>query len=326
MSHFNHRKAVKKFFIGLISGVLCLIISGCSMPFLGPQDEYYKFYNQVYNDRKSLIKGKTLSEADPSFWNQTDAIPVTLYKSKLIARGVGKINAFETGKGGVVAAAPSFIILGINPLTAAGSALAFLLIGPQREAEDPAFQEQIDKFLASYNWQSEEYFFQVLKKGTALPLNRESTDDFMLDRFGKPMSETAELGKRNVKVSFMFMIMPNKMGGWTEPKYNLISSIGLTIASDEALRAFNTKFPMARDFSMPPIFSLTQWGEGKSGTELRKVEAFPGMYMGTIYRNSAYFSKEQWLSNNGAFLEEQLKLAITYLAQEADHLLFAGNQ
>lgn len=323
--HFCNRKPLKKFFIGLILGSLCLVIFGCSIPFIGGENEYYKFYNQVYNDKRSLIKGKSLSEADPSFWNQSGAVLVTLYKSKLIARGVGKINAFETGKGGVAAAAPSLIILGTNPFTLAGSALAFLLIGPQREATDPAFQQQIDKFLASYNWQNEEYFFQLLKKGTALPLSRETADDFILDRFGKPMTETAELGKRNVMVSFMFIIMPNKMGGWTEPRYNLTSSIGLTIATDEALGAFNSKFPMSKNFFMPPIFSLTQWGEGKSGAELRKVDAYPGMYMGTIYRNSAYFSKEQWLSDNGAFLEEQLKLAITYLAQEADRLFFTSN-
>jgi len=214
------------------------------------------------------------------------------------------------------ASIPSLVVQGINPATGIGTGIGFLLMGPQRE-KDPTFKHKIDRYLESYNWQIDDYFFQALKNGTSLSLNREIADDFIFDRFGRPIGETAKLGKQNVLILFSFMIMPKTMGGWTEPKYILMASVGIVVATEDTLRLISAKFP-----GQSPIFSRTYSGQKQSGSELRMMNNYPEMYIGSIYKNSDYHTKEQWLSNNGAFLEEQLKSAMTYLAKETDRLFF----
>ena len=315
----------KNFFLMFPRIIFLLFLSACSTTsYAVHSDDYANFYLQLTTDKQSLIKGITLAEADPSFWSQSKDISFNLYPAQVTAWGVGGINTGETAVEDAKATAPLLIAQGvtqgINPATGVSAGLGILLLGPQR-AQDPLLQEKVNQLLDSYDWEMNDYFFQLLKKSTTLSFNKQETSDFIFDRFGKPTKTEQTLEKTNIIVFFNFILSPSRMGGWTEPKYILEANAGITVTTKEALEAFKAHFP-----HRTPIFSETNAIEGGSGSTLRRVPAYPGMYMASIYKNSKYHTREEWLSHNGALLQEQLKEAIEYLAQEADRLVFAGKQ
>jgi len=282
--------------------VLPLILCACSINtgITRQQDAYLNFYTQLYRDQKSLLKGKTLAEVEPSFWQEVDTIPVTIFSNRVVSLGVGKIDTFSTVRDTVLYG-------GLN------------LISPSR-LNDPVFQQKIDKIAESYAWQADGYFFQALKKSTTRPIEKKIAEGFLFGMPGQPASGKVDLGKRNAAILLVFHIMPNKMGGWGEPKYKLNANMGVIVATEQALRAFTDKFP-----GQIPVFSLwDMWSKKESGSELRRVNAFPGMYIGSIFKNSAYYTKDEWLAENGIFLEEQIKSTLGYLAQESGRLFFSA--
>lgn len=303
--YFINRKTVKCIFQSIAVGYLSLSILGCTMAIglTRGEKEYYKFCNELRNDRRSIIKGKTLYEVDPSFWSQADTIPVAVSKSRIIAIGIGGVDYFETAK-----------------LFFAGGLVGGLVCGPGR-GQDSSFGEKINKFSESYSWQIDDYFFELFKKGTTLSIERETSEvSAMNNKFLQPKGEILKIGKRNIIAVLSFVIISNKPGGsgWGKPRYRLKSKLGITAATDEALQSFKNRF---QNILPPTINDIDMWfnaGKKDAGTELRRVSAYPGMYRVGIYKYSPYCSKEQWLSDNGAFLEKELKSAITYLAKEAD--------
>jgi hypothetical protein len=319
--HYVPAKKKQADFLFMLPGVIILLfLPACSMsvPISGPNNDKAQFYLMIYNDKQDLIKDKTLSEADPSFWVESQNIPLNIYPAQVTAWGIGGIKGGETALEDAKAATPSLITQGINPVSGIATGLGVLLAGPQR-AQDPVFQERISQLLDAYDWQIDDYFFQLLQKGTMFSFDRQSGDNFIFDRFGSPMKPLEKLAKVNGIIFLNFTLSPSRMSGWTEPKYVLEANAGLTVITKEAWDAFKAQFS-----DEMPVFSDMRPQSMVSGATLRKVSGYPGMYMASIYKNSDYYTREQWLSNNGAFLQEQLKAAIAYMAQEADRLVFTG--
>ncbi|MDD2703635.1 MAG: hypothetical protein PHC33_06520 [Candidatus Omnitrophica bacterium] len=92
---------------------------------------------------------------------------------------------------------------------------------------------------------------------------------------------------------------------------------GITFTSGKTLREFIRQYN-SLPFAQPAFFSADKT---EIYSELRKVRIFPDMYMGSVICKTGPYGKSEWMSEDGAFLEKQLKSMLKSLAEETARLL-----
>ena len=127
----------------------------------------------------------------------------------------------------------------------------------------------------------------------------------------------------NIKTSdkdiiiFLNLTMIGNQSGWGEPQAPLMVTTGITLASGKTLQEFVQKYngmPLAQTVFLPT-------NKAQLYSQLMRVKIFPDMYMGSITGHTKSYSKREWISEDGAFLEKQLKSILESLAKETAKLL-----
>lgn len=257
--------------------------------------ELEKFYFQL-NKNSEKLNVKSFGEAVPDLWNQTTAVSVHIIANDMLLSSVrGNIDSFSTVKNAVVS-----------------GGLPILIMGPDRFGNDAVFQEKISGFIQSYRWQIKDYFVELLKQNMKLP-------EGMKVSFITGEEETFPDIKTSDKdiIVFLNFYMIGDQSGWGEPHAPLTGMTGVTLSSGNTLQEFIQKYnglPLAQTVFLPANKAQLYAG-------LWRVKIYPDMYMGSITGNSKSYSKSEWMSEDGAFLEKQLKSILEALAIETAALL-----
>jgi len=277
--------------------ITCLIFASCATCALDRNaTQLEKFYLQL-NQNSELLKNQSFAEVEPQFWQKTKAVSVhIIYNNYFMSAVRGNIDTFSTVKNAVL-----------------GGVLPILISGPDRFSNDAAFQDKITAFSRSYNWQVRDYFIEILKREMTIP--KEINVSFITgEEETFPSIKTSD---KDIIILLNVMMMGNQTG-WGQPKAPLTATAGITIASGQTIQNFIKQYnglPLAAG----PLSFVP--GDVQSYTELRRVKTYPDMYMGTITKHTESFVKSKWVSQDGAFLEQQLKDVFRDLAKAAAQLI-----
>ncbi|MEI8348930.1 MAG: hypothetical protein WCI77_02155 [Candidatus Omnitrophota bacterium] len=288
---------MKNFIFASILLGTCLFLSSCVTCILDKNaTELQKFYFQL-NQNSEMLKNKSLNEVDPQFWQKAKTISVhIIYNDFLMSMVRGNVDAFSTVK-----------------TAALGGVLPVLITGPERLSNDVAFQDKITNFTHSYNWQAKDYFIEILKQEINLP--KEANISFVTgEEETFPSIKTSD---KDIIITLNLMMIGNQTG-WGEPKAPLTAMAGVTMASGETIQNFIKKYN-GLPLSVGPFSFVPD--KVQLYSELRRVKIYPDMYMGSITKHTESFGKSKWISQNGAFLEQQLKDVFRDLAKATAQLI-----
>jgi len=312
----------KKFFLILIIAGVTFTMSSCSVSrpcvrinseqtdifirYPEESKECKKFFRKLTKDT-DYLENRKLNEIDGFFWKGINGVSIHLFSPKrLIIYIEGNINWFETGK--TTLTAP---IVGV--------------LNPARNM-DIVFGEKTNGLIQSYDQKVDKNFIDLLDHEVDLPKERDVTFKEE-DKFFIPLkSKTGEklflkTVDRYIFINLhLYMVDRYHSGGFKSPgitkEVSLEGELTLMVGKDKTISEFiqkNNYLPL-----FPGIYSINPG----LYSELRQLKTYPDIYIGTIIKKTEFYDKEEWLSENGQFLERQLISVLEDLAKEAQRLFF----
>ena len=259
------------------------------------------------------MHGRTpLAETPASFWSKAQTVAVTV-------RGLHReINATEyTG---------TSINLPQTIFEAGFFGLGSLAMhGPKREDRDLDFDREINRRLGNFSWKPGEYFAGLLRQ--QLDFSDSLNVNFITDlKSSQEFSSCTDSESRScIKVNFYFnMDMVKDLTNWSEPGIILLVGTTIMLADRDTEQRIHDYFA---SFHKGRLTSTSEWEElrrpkaynlsSSQLQELERAKPHQGSYHTHVLAKTDFFKKEQWLSDNGRFLEEQYALLLQKIAIEA---------
>lgn len=245
----------------------------------------FSFSASAKDKNIEVIKGKRLRDVVPSFWENTKTISIYYVSMKWrpdISPFISPIRATIGGAGGL----------------------------------DTTFQEKINNCLQSYHWNIHEYLIDQLKQ--RLHLNNKDAAISLIDLADKDVGDIA----KTVLPSDKHIVLMPSFHMFGIRKGSLDGHVYVAISTNETMQQY------IKNCNTLPLFSGTFPGiasakkENQLSQHLEHIKLYPGLYRGGAAIHTKEFSKDEWLSENGAFLERQLQSLVNDLAKGVGELFF----
>jgi hypothetical protein len=269
------------------------------------------------------LKYKKITQVDPSFWKGIDSVHISSQSHLLGVTGIdaaigGDIDIGGTCSSVIKSAVPAVILGGFNPIGGAVMLVQMAAEGPQRKA-DASFKDDVNVIVGSYDWDA--YFAEVLRNrfGTIVKADISSLNDKNLipdkrtDLFMRP-------NRRNIMYSLHVDLKGGiSSQGWMTPDAALSGTTVALVVTDEVMQEVleskangkTTEF-FTSFLSYNIIFQ--QPSPQRVSSTLSRLTTYNRAYKIDIFKKTRSYDKKTWLSDNGAFLQKQLKTMLEELA------------
>jgi len=296
MKYGIKNKALGSFLIGVTISTFFMISSCATMP----KDENVE-----------VIKGKKLKEVAPSFWENTKSVTI-YYCPKAREYRYGNPLLVSVGGGGSVDVGSTVV----NAIGSGMFPIAIFCNKPVRKRVDSAFQEKTNSYFQSYSWKVNDYFIDALKREMHLPKEVNISSTNLINKPTDSYENIINPSDKHIVIHYIFGI-ENGNSGWTV-KTPLTGMIMISVATDEAMRQY------VKNCNTLPLSGYVHHGDKASQlwTSLEQLELWPGLYIGSVGKRTKEFSKGEWLSENGAFMERQFQSLLNDLAKGVGELFF----
>jgi len=285
----------------VVSGI-CLFISSCATMTDKDVVRFNKFYSQL-NRNSEMFKNNGLEEIDPGFWPRA---------------GLARVYVIS-GDSLFVAAGTS------GTVTSAFIGEVCPIIGGMLDFGDGArFNRKVENRLTSYDWKFHDYFISHFKEELHLPGKLKVS---YITKENGVIRETGDLASLKISeediVIFLSGVNLYMFGDFAHLQAKRISlhgEVDATIISGKHWKDFIKEY----NGYLPVAATLPVENDDKEGSysELRKIS--PDMYMLSMTMKTEPYTKSQWLSEGGIFLEKQFKSMLEGLAKGSAELI--GNQ
>jgi len=258
-----------------------IVIGGCatSMRISDERDE--KWYSKHFG---------YLNRIDQDFWSKIHSCVV------YIIRPTAEKHIIKTELAGDQSWIPTFLISSILFGPIGGAAVTST--GPVIYKEDPKFERELNDYLKSEKWNTEDNLIKLLKDKPLLSSN------IPVDYVIVTTEDLLQTQWNEADAYIILEILPGmpSEGGWGNAKLTLVFLGEITILPNNSIsnwKHFRSQLEQSK--------KKTFWDIRKERKKVISQNKDLGFYDQIVMKSTAYYDKKTWISNDGKFFKEKLQ-------------------
>ena len=303
LCYLNKRKGVKmynqKWILILVTVSLLIGCATANYKFTNEAKHQLDPQKQTQTYSKVIFGISGLEEIPSDYWSNKKFVSVLTVMEK-------KINAEYAGSKNRQALEMASLMSNPMLFGLAGIMANRYIVG--KLYPSPEFHKNINSTASNSKWIKEEFFFDLLKQRLIFPSPVKPS--FKLITYDSLKKEEVKWNPEieydaNVSISVMVYMQPDPNFEGAEPRAKMIAVTGVYVASTEKMErimAFFKKFSLAKKGEIMSYSEAEPFLE-----ELQREKILYGTYQGGFIKETEFIEHSRWLSDNGNFLEKNIK-------------------